>query len=198
MTATNSTDQSGALTKHEATLDVALTVNGVQQQSTVAVRRSLSDYLREDLGLTGTHLGCEHGVCGACTIIVDGAAVRSCLMLAVQADGSDVTTIESLADEDGSLHPIQQAFHDTHGFQCAFCAPGFLMTTMALLEHNPTPTSDEIREELSGNLCRCTGYHTILKGVETAVELYGNSINVDAAKSSAPESDATEAAKTNA
>ena len=149
---------------------VSLTINGTAFSGAVEARRSLSDFIREDLGLTGTHLGCEHGVCGACTILLDGEAVRSCLMLAVQADGARITTIEGLADGD-ELHPIQQAMHEAHGFQCAFCAPGFLMTTLALLDHDPEPTRDEIREELSGNLCRCTGYHTILDGVERAVEL---------------------------
>ncbi len=153
-----------------AHVDVSVTINGRTVSATVEPRRSLSDFIREDAGLTGTHLGCEHGVCGACTVLLDGAAVRSCLMLAVQASGAEITTIEGLADGD-SLHPIQQAMHDAHGFQCSFCAPGFLMTTLALLEDNPTPTRDEIREELSGNLCRCTGYHTILDGVERAVEL---------------------------
>jgi carbon-monoxide dehydrogenase small subunit len=145
-------------------------INGRAVDARVEVRRTLSDFIRDDVGLTGTHLGCEHGVCGACTVILDGRAVRSCLMLAVQADGAEIGTIEGLADGD-ALHPIQQAMHECHGFQCAFCAPGFLMTTLALLESNPEPTRDEIRAELSGNLCRCTGYHTILDGVERAVEL---------------------------
>lgn len=151
--------------------NISVTINGTVHDREVEVRQSLSDFIREDIGLTGTHLGCEHGVCGACTIIVDDKAVRSCLMLGVHADGTEITTIEGLAGPDGELHPIQQAFHDSHGFQCAFCAPGFVMTTMALLAENPEPTGEEIREELSGNLCRCTGYHTIIKGVETAVVL---------------------------
>jgi carbon-monoxide dehydrogenase small subunit len=153
------------------TVAVALTVNGRPVATDVEVRRSLSDFLRDDLGLTGTHLGCEHGVCGACTIELDGEAVRSCLMLAVQADGATITTIEGLANADGSLSPLQQAFHESHGFQCAFCAPGFLMTAKVLLARNPHPTRDEIREDLSGNLCRCTGYHSIIESVETAVRL---------------------------
>jgi len=152
------------------TMSITCTINGRAVEADVEPRRSLSDFLRDDLGLTGTHLGCEHGVCGACTVLVEGRAARSCLMLAVQADGAAIRTIEGLADGD-RLHPIQQAMHDTHGFQCAFCAPGFLMTTLALLESNPNPTGEEIRAELSGNLCRCTGYHTILAGVERAVEL---------------------------
>lgn len=151
---------------------IAVTINGETIDARVEPRRTLSDFIRDDVGLTGTHLGCEHGVCGACTIMVDGSAVRACLMLAVQADGTEITTIEGLADGD-ELHPIQQGMHDSHGFQCAFCAPGFVMTTLALLEQNPNPTSEEIRQELSGNLCRCTGYHTILEGVERAVALMG-------------------------
>jgi carbon-monoxide dehydrogenase small subunit len=151
-------------------LAISCRINGRTVDARVEVRRTLSDFIRDDVGLTGTHLGCEHGVCGACTVILDGRAVRSCLMLAVQADGAEIGTIEGLADGD-VLHPIQQAMHECHGFQCAFCAPGFLMTTLAFLESNPEPTRDEIRAELSGNLCRCTGYHTILDGVERAVEL---------------------------
>jgi carbon-monoxide dehydrogenase small subunit len=153
-----------------ATHDISITINGARRDAAVEARRSLADFLRDELGLTGTHLGCEHGVCGACTVLIDGAAVRACLMLAVQVDGAEITTIEGLADGD-VLHPIQRAMHEAHGFQCSFCAPGFLMTTLALLEENPSPSRDEIREELSGNLCRCTGYHTILDGVERAVEL---------------------------
>ena len=148
---------------------VQCTVNDEAVTVEVPVRTSLSDMLRSALDLTGTHLGCEHGVCGACTVIVDGAAVRSCLMLAAQADGSELTTIEGLAGPDGTLHPIQQAMMEAHGFQCAFCSPGFLMSAVALLEENPDPTDDEIREELSGNLCRCTGYQSIVAGVQTAV-----------------------------
>ncbi len=152
-------------------VDVRLTVNGAAVATSVEVRRSLSDFLRVDLSLTGTHLGCEHGVCGACTIELDGQAVRSCLMLAVQADGATITTIEGLANADGSLSLLQQAFHESHGFQCAFCAPGFLITAKVLLARNPHPSREEIREELSGNLCRCTGYHSIIESVETAVRL---------------------------
>jgi carbon-monoxide dehydrogenase small subunit len=155
-------------------MPIAFTINGNPYSADVEPRRSLSDVIRDDVGLTGTHLGCEHGVCGACTILVDGAPARSCLMLAVQAEGADITTIEGLADGD-TLHPIQQAMHEAHGFQCAFCAPGFLMSAVALLAENPSPTRDEIRQELSGNLCRCTGYETILNGVETAVALMAGS-----------------------
>ncbi len=150
-------------------VDIALTVNGTEHHVTVEARRTLSDVIREDIGLTGTHLGCEHGVCGACTILVDGHPARSCLMLAAQAEGAELTTIEGLAGPDGTLHPIQQAMIESHGFQCAFCAPGFLMSAVALLDENPDPTNEEIREELSGNLCRCTGYQSIVAGVETAV-----------------------------
>jgi aerobic-type carbon monoxide dehydrogenase small subunit (CoxS/CutS family) len=154
---------------HE-TIAVAFTINGSAFAADVVPRRSLSDVIREDAALTGTHLGCEHGVCGACTVLVDGQPARSCLMLAVQADGTFITTVEGLADGD-QLHPVQQAMVEAHGFQCAFCSPGFLMSTVALLETNPSPTRDEIRQELSGNLCRCTGYETILNGVETAVRI---------------------------
>ena len=156
--------------------DVAVnaTVNGQPIEVTVEARRSLADALRENLNLTGTHLGCEHGVCGACTVLVDGEPARSCLMLAVQADGTDITTIEGLAStartgaETGSMHPIQEAMYEAMSFQCAFCSPGFIMTTVALLADNPNPTEDEIREELSGNICRCTGYQSIIDGVRGA------------------------------
>ncbi len=151
-------------------LGVVLTINGKRHMLEVEPRRSLSDVIREDVGLTGTHLGCEHGVCGACTVLVDGQPARSCLMLAVQADETEITTIEGLADGD-ELHPIQQAMHESHGFQCGFCTPGFLMSTVALLSENPQPNRSEIRAELSGNLCRCTGYQSIVDGVETAVSL---------------------------
>jgi carbon-monoxide dehydrogenase small subunit len=161
-------------------IEVAFTVNGAAQRVAVEARRTLSDVIREDVGLTGTHLGCEHGVCGACTVLVDGQPARSCLMFAGQAEGADITTIEGLARPDGSLHPIQQAMMDAHGFQCAFCSPGFLMSAVALLEENPDPTTAEIREELSGNLCRCTGYQSIVAGVERAVEIMKNEPKGDA------------------
>jgi carbon-monoxide dehydrogenase small subunit len=153
----------------EGRAPVDLMVNGEPVSAEVEVRSTLADFLRDDLGLTGTHLGCEHGVCGACTVEIDGEPVRSCLALAVQAAGRRVTTIEGLAAPDGTLSPLQQAFRDAHGFQCAFCAPGFLVTAKLLLEENPHPTRDEIREALSGNLCRCTGYESIIASVEAAV-----------------------------
>jgi len=147
--------------------DVSLVVNGAGRSGRVEPRRLLSDFLRDDLGLTGTHVGCEQGACGACTVLVDGEPVRSCLMLAVQARGRAVQTIEGLA-RDGVLHPVQRAFAESHSFQCGFCTPGFVMTTVALLAENPAPTEAEIREALGGNLCRCTGYASILDGVARA------------------------------
>jgi len=147
---------------------IALTVNGVSYEAKASPRTSLADFLRGELGLTGTHVGCEHGVCGACTVLLNGEAVRSCLMLAVQADGAKITTVEGLLDHDYQLHPIQQAFIEEHGLQCGFCTPGFLMSTFELLGENPDPTDDEIKEALGGNLCRCTGYQSILKSVHLA------------------------------
>jgi carbon-monoxide dehydrogenase small subunit len=145
-------------------LDIELTVNGEARKAEAEPRRTLADFLREDLGLTGTHLGCEHGVCGACTVIVDGEPARSCLMLAVQARGADVRTVEGLA-VDGQMNALQQAMWDSHGFQCGFCTPGFLMQITALLSENSNPTEAEVREALSGNICRCTGYESIVNGV---------------------------------
>jgi carbon-monoxide dehydrogenase small subunit len=150
--------------------ELNVTVNGVARRTTVDARLTLADFLREDLGLTGTHLGCEHGVCGACTVLLDGDAVRSCLMLAVQARGHEVTTVEGLSGEGDELHPVQQAFYDSHSFQCGFCTPGFVMTTVALLADDPTPDPNEIREALSGNICRCTGYQSIVQGVSLAAD----------------------------
>jgi carbon-monoxide dehydrogenase small subunit len=141
---------------------VTLTVNGKRYEKEVEVRVTLADFIRHYLGLTGTHLGCEHGVCGACTILLDGQSARSCLMLAVQADGREVTTVEGLASDPKTLHPLQQAFHDHHGLQCGFCTPGILMTLIELLRDNPNPTEDDIRVGISGNLCRCTGYQNIV------------------------------------
>jgi len=145
-----------------ATREITLTVNGVRHRRTAEVRKHLGDFLRQDLGLTGTHLGCEHGVCGACTIIIDGEAARSCLMLAVQADGASVVTVEGLAAADGALHPIQQAFRDKHGLQCGFCTPGMLTTLAAFLAEQPRADEAAIRDAISGNICRCTGYESIV------------------------------------
>ena len=141
---------------------IELTVNGVRHEREVETRLTLGDFLRRDLGLTGTHLGCEHGVCGACTVHLDGEAVRSCILFAVQADGARVTTVEGLAKADGTLHPVQQAFRDHHGLQCGFCTPGMLMTLVAFLAENASPTEREVREAISGNICRCTGYQGIV------------------------------------
>ncbi len=149
---------------------VKVTVNGRTYEREVEARLLLSDFLRHDLGLTGTHVGCEHGVCGACTILLDGDPVRSCLILAVQADGRELMTVEGLAPAPGELHPLQQAFWEAHGLQCGFCTPGFLMTLVPFLEENPNPTEHEIRQALSGNLCRCTGYQHIVDSVKLAAE----------------------------
>jgi carbon-monoxide dehydrogenase small subunit len=142
---------------------IEVTVNGELVSAVVEGRRTLGDFLRIDAGRTGVHLGCEHGVCGACTVVVDGLAVRSCLMLAVQADGVSVTTVEGLADEEGALHPVQQAMQDEHGLQCGFCTPGVVMTLAALTAASPPPTEEDIRDALSGHLCRCTGYQGMLR-----------------------------------
>ena len=151
----------------KALLTVSTRVNGRDYKRVVEPRLLLSDFLRHELALTGTHVGCEHGVCGACTVLVDGLPMRSCLMFAPQAEGREVTTVEGLADGD-DLHPLQQAFRDAHGLQCGFCTPGILMTLTAFLEDHPTPDEGEIREALSGNLCRCTGYQHIVDAVLTA------------------------------
>lgn len=149
--------------------DVAVTVNGVHYERKVEPRMLLSDFLRYSLGLTGTHIGCEHGVCGACTILFDEQPVRSCLMFAVQAHGHEIQTVEGLGTID-NLHPLQQAFQDAHGLQCGFCTPGFLMTLLPFLENNPDPSEEEIRAVISGNLCRCTGYQHIVDAVKLAAE----------------------------
>jgi carbon-monoxide dehydrogenase small subunit len=141
---------------------ITLDVNGNSYTETISTRTTLADFLRHQLRLTGTHLGCEHGVCGACTILIDGRSARSCLMLAVQADGHRITTIEGLEDRDGTLHPLQQAFADHHGLQCGFCTPGMLTTLVELLRDNPDPSEEEVRVAISGNLCRCTGYQSIV------------------------------------
>jgi aerobic carbon-monoxide dehydrogenase small subunit len=150
-------------------VDITLSVNGATCTGSPEARKTLADFLRDDLGLTGTHLGCEHGVCGACTVIVDGRAVRSCLMLAVQAAGSEVTTIEGLAPDDG-LGTLQQAMWDSHSFQCGFCTPGMVMQAAAFLGDHPDADERQIREALSGNICRCTGYQSIIDGVLLAAE----------------------------
>jgi aerobic-type carbon monoxide dehydrogenase small subunit (CoxS/CutS family) len=149
---------------------ITLAVNGTSHRRRVESRMLLSDFLRHELGLAGTHVGCEHGVCGACTILFDGEPVRACLMLAVQANHHEISTVESLASEDGHYHPLQQAMHDHHGLQCGYCTPGILMTMSAFLDENSTPTEEEIREALSGNLCRCTGYQNIVDAVMAAAE----------------------------
>jgi carbon-monoxide dehydrogenase small subunit len=146
---------------------IRLTVNGVPREGRAEPRKLLADFIREDLGLTGTHVGCEHGVCGACTILFNGEAARSCIMFAVQADGAEILTVEGLA-KDGKLHPLQQAFWDNHGLQCGFCTPGMLLAALDFLRVNPSPTEQEIREGLSAVLCRCTGYQGIVKAVQAA------------------------------
>jgi carbon-monoxide dehydrogenase small subunit len=151
--------------------EVSLTVNGVPLKASVPARRLLSDCLRHDLNLTGTHVGCEHGVCGACTVLVDGKPMRSCLLLAVSVEGQSITTVEGLAGADGELSPVQQAFQDCHGLQCGFCTPGFLTTITAGLKENPDPTEDDAREMIGGNLCRCTGYQNIVASVLRAAEI---------------------------
>jgi carbon-monoxide dehydrogenase small subunit len=147
---------------------ISVTVNGARRTALVEPRKTLADFLREDCSLTGTHLACEHGVCGACTVLVDGAAVRSCLMFAVQAQSSEVTTIEGLSGPDGDLTDVQRAFREAHGLQCGFCTPGFVMTVTAFLRDRPSPSYDEILDALSGNLCRCTGYQGIVNAVRLA------------------------------
>ncbi|WP_319429855.1 (2Fe-2S)-binding protein [Mycobacterium sp. RTGN5] len=153
---------------HERPIQVS--VNGIPFDSIVEPRLTLADFLRERCGLTGTHLGCEHGSCGACTVLLDGAAVRSCLVFAVQAEGAEVSTVEGVASADGELSTVQAALRDCHGLQCGFCTPGFVMSITALLRDNPHPTDEEIREGLSGNFCRCTGYQGIVNAVHQAAE----------------------------
>jgi aerobic-type carbon monoxide dehydrogenase small subunit (CoxS/CutS family) len=150
---------------------ISVVVNGHRCERQVPVRLLLSDFLRHELHLTGTHIGCEHGVCGCCTVLLNGEAVRSCLMLAVQTDGMEITTIEGVAGDRDQMHPIQQAFQQKHGLQCGFCTPGIIMSVYAMLQEHPDPTEQEIRHELSGNLCRCTGYQNIVESVKLAAEL---------------------------
>ncbi len=147
------------------TRKISVIVNGTPYEEVVEVRLTLADFLRQQLALTGTHLGCEHGVCGACTVLVDGLSARSCLMLAVQVNGREITTIEGLAKSDDELHPLQQAFGDNHGLQCGFCTPGMLTTMVEFLGDNPAPTERQVQEALSGNLCRCTGYQGVVAAV---------------------------------
>ncbi len=149
---------------------ITVRVNGVDYQRQVEPRLLLSDFIRHDLNLTGTHVGCEHGVCGSCTILFDGQPIRSCLLFAVQADGHNILTVEGLAPDPDHLHPIQEAFHEAHALQCGFCTPGFVMTLKPFLEENENPSDEEIREAISGNLCRCTGYDHIVDAVHIAVE----------------------------
>ena len=153
-----------------AEIEIEVRVNGTARRAAVEPRLTLADFLRERCQLTGTHLGCEHGVCGACTVLLDGEAVRACLVFAVQADGAEVTTIEGIAGPDGELSPVQAAFRDHHGLQCGFCTPGFVVSATAFLRDNPSPTDDDIRDGLSGNLCRCTGYQGILAALRAAAE----------------------------
>ena len=153
-----------------AEVPIEVRVNGTARPATVEPRLTLADFLRDRCHLTGTHLGCEHGVCGACTVLLDGEAVRSCLVFAVQADGAEVTTIEGIAAPDGELSPMQAAFRDHHGLQCGFCTPGFVLSATAFLRDHPHPSDDEIRTGLSGNLCRCTGYQGILAAIQAAAD----------------------------
>ena len=156
------------------TRKISLTVNGQRREAEAEVRLTLADFLRHTLGLTGTHLGCEHGVCGACTILLDGQSARSCLMLAVQADGHEILTVEGIAPNDKELHPLQEAFRDNHGLQCGFCTPGMLTTLLEFLRDNPNPTEQEVRIAISGNLCRCTGYQGIVNAaLDAAKRLQG-------------------------
>lgn len=153
-------------------IQINITVNGKSYQRSIEARLLLSDFLRHELNLTGTHVGCEHGVCGACTVLLNGDAVRSCIIFAVQVNGQEITTVEGLAkdEENKHLHPIQQAFHEAHGLQCGFCTPGFLMTLVPFLKECPNPSEQEIREALTGNLCRCTGYQNIVEAVKLAAK----------------------------
>ena len=151
-------------------VDIRLTVNGQPREGRCEPRKLLVDFIREDLGLTGTHAGCEHGVCGACTILFNGEAARSCIMFAVQADGAELVTVEGLAESSSKLHPLQRAFHEHHALQCGFCTPGMLITALDYLKINPSPTEDEIRDAISAVLCRCTGYINIVKAIKAGAE----------------------------
>lgn len=164
-----SNDQVTTKPRHEKGA-IKLTVNEKKYQAAVEPRMLLSDFLRDELKLTGTHVGCEHGICGACTVLMNGRPVRSCLMFGVQANGATIETVEGLESKDGTLHPLQKGFWEKHGLQCGFCTPGFLMTAYHFLEENPNPSREEIREAVSGNLCRCTGYQGIIDAIEAAAE----------------------------
>jgi aerobic carbon-monoxide dehydrogenase small subunit len=150
--------------------EIAVEVNGVRREARVPARLSLVDFLRDELRLTGTHVGCEHGVCGACSVMLDGEPVRSCLMYTVQANGHEITTVEGLAEPDGSMSALQDAFCETHGLQCGYCTPGMLIAAQGLLNRNPNPTEEQIRDAIGGNLCRCTGYQQIVEAVRLAAE----------------------------
>jgi carbon-monoxide dehydrogenase small subunit len=158
-----------------STHTIRVTVNGTEHEAEVPARLTLADFLRERLDLTATHLGCEHGVCGACTILLDGETARSCIMLAAQADGSEITTLEGVVADDEDLHPVQQAFWDRHGLQCGFCTPGIIMSTLELLREHPQPTREQIDDALGGHLCRCTGYVKIVEAVEQAAGVLSGS-----------------------
>ena len=161
-------------------VDISVSVNGAPYRRAVEPRLLLSDFIRHDLGLTGTHVGCEHGVCGACTVLMDGEAVRSCLVFAVQADGAELTTVEGLTRGEAPMHPLQEAFRDAHGLQCGFCTPGILMSMIPFLRDTPNPDEPQIREALSGNLCRCTGYQNIVDAVALAAQRMGTESAADA------------------
>ena len=164
------------------TRSITVRVNNVQHEATVETRLTLADFLRHEIGMTGTHVGCEHGVCGACTVLVDGHSIRSCLMLAVQGDGTSITTVEGMASDDGRLHPLQQAFYDNHGLQCGFCTPGILITLLDFLKKDPNPSESAVREALSGNLCRCTGYQKIVESALDAAARLRQDSNLAEAK----------------
>jgi carbon-monoxide dehydrogenase small subunit len=155
-------------------LEIGVTINGYHYRGVVEPRKLLTDFIRDDLGLTGTHVGCEHGVCGACTVLLNDAPVRACLMFAVQANGAELKTVEGLAPSATALHPLQEKFWELHGLQCGFCTPGILLTAVALLREIPDPSETQIREWISGNLCRCTGYENIIKAIREAAKLLNN------------------------
>jgi len=178
----------------EQLLDIRLRVNGVQRSAQAPARRLLSDFLRHDLALTGTHVGCEHGVCGACTVLVDGRPMRSCLMFAVSAQAHEITTVEGIGNDPDAMSPVQQAFAECHGLQCGFCTPGFITTITAYLDENPDPTPEQAREAISGNLCRCTGYQNIVKAVGRAAEIRRAGSGDRLVDSGTPESTAGEGA----